>query len=203
MFHICIVKGFTMYIQGGFNMNERETSEKQRSDRASHINEKLNFHTDERVKMIYERYHSGRTIIMDDLQYLLWKNPEAFEKIARSILRPKSKNGFDFSSIEVGNTSYINDGVNTNTQEGQFIDYTSSMEGLPVETVVNVPDIIASVRAIIENMSTQELNEISRNVYEPLELLKRIAVLKELDDSPMDGKVIYTYKPEKEIDISV
>jgi hypothetical protein len=77
------------------------------------------------------------------------------------------------------------------------------MEGLPVETVVNIPDILASVRAIIGNMSTKELNEISRNVYEPLELLKRIAVLKELDDSPTDGKVIYTYKPEKEIDISV
>jgi hypothetical protein len=140
---------------------------------------------------------------MDDLEYLLWKNPEAFEKIARSILRPKNKDGFDFSSIEVGNTNYINNGMDATLQEGQFVDYTSSMEGLPVETVVNIPDILASVRAIIGNMSTKELNEISRNVYEPLELLKRIAVLKELDDSPTDGKVIYTYKPEKEIDISV
>ncbi|WP_099467272.1 hypothetical protein [Konateibacter massiliensis] len=185
-------------------MNEKEYSEKTQVGKGFHVRTILNFQADDRVKMIYERYRSGRTIIMDDLEYLLWKNPEAFEKLAKSMLRPKSHKGFDFSAIEAGNTSYINDGVDTNAQEGQFIDYScASMEGLPVETEINISNIIASVRATIENMSTKELNEISRNVYEPLELLKRIAVLKELDDSPMDEKVIYTYKLKKEIDISI
>lgn len=173
--------------------------EKPHIERKSHIRENITYESDERVKMIYERYHTGRAIIMDDLEYLLLKNPEAFEKIARSILRPKSEKGFNFGSIDIGNSTYVKKSVESETEQQNIIDYTSS-EGMPSETVVNVSDIMTSLKSIIEHMSEKELQDISQNIYDPLELIKRIAVLNDI--SP-DEKVLYTYAKDKDFDISV
>lgn len=183
-------------------MSDREKNVNIHIEKNPHIHEKLIFETDERVKMIYERYRTGRTIIMDDLKYMLLKNPEAFEKITRSIIQSKSGKEFSFESINIGNNAYEKKNIDSTNEDGNSINFTSS-EGTPVETVVNVSDIMTSVRSIIENMSEKELMEISKNVYDPLELIKRIAVLKELEDTPLDKKDIYTYAQEKEFDISV
>lgn len=183
-------------------MNDREKNEKTNIRKNPNIRELLSVETDERVKMIYERYHAGKTIIMDDLKYLLMKNPEAFEKLARSIIQVKKGKEFSFEDIDFGNSTYEKKSIDSTKDEGDYINFTDN-EGIPTETIVNISNIMASVKSIIENMSEKELKEISKNVYEPLELIKRIAVLKELEDKSSDEKVMYTYDNEKDFDISV
>jgi len=167
-----------------------------------HIHENLNLESDERVRMIYERFHTGRTLIMDDLKYLLMKNPEAFEKLAKSLVRPKSKEGFDFTSIEVENKDYAGKNADGTVPEGSCIDYTVHEE-VPVEAPVDINALMASVKSVIENMSDEELKNMSRNVYDPLELLKRIAVLRQLEEKPLEEKMMNNYLTDKDFDVSI
>ncbi len=183
-------------------MSDREKNEKMNLSKNPYIREILNVESDAKVKMIYERYRTGKTIIMDDLKYLLMKNPEAFEKIAKHIAQSNSGREFNFGSIEFDTRPNSPKREDDTVVEGNYINFIPSEE-TQGETIVNISNIMASVKSVIENMSAEELKEISRNVYEPLELIKRIAVLKELEDKSTDEKAMYTYDNEKDFDISV
>jgi hypothetical protein len=171
-------------------------------EKYSKLQESLNSYTDDRIKMIYERFHNGRTLIMDDLKYLLEKNPEAFEKLVGSIIRSKGNEDYSLSAIPTGNTEYVKENSNAFVQEGTFVDYASSQEDSSRNSA-NITEIMASVRSVLESMSDVELRDISRNVYEPLELLKSIALLKQLEDTPIEDRVMNQYVAEKDFDISI
>jgi hypothetical protein len=182
-------------------MHARKENEKSHK-RNPYIRENPNFQSDERVNIIYERYHAGKTIIMDDLKYLLLKNPEAFEKIVRSIIRPKSEKGFNFGSIGIEKGTYMKKSENTEKIQQNYIDYTSG-GSTQIETIANISDIMSTVKSIFDNMSKKELLDISQNIYDSQELMKRISVLNDWNDILPYEKVMNTYVQDKEFDISV
>ncbi|MFA9376083.1 MAG: hypothetical protein ACERKZ_04940 [Lachnotalea sp.] len=183
-------------------MNDRDKNNVKHMEQISNIHETNHIESDAREKMIYERYHSGKTIIMDDLKYILLKNPEAFEKLAKSIAFSNSGKNFSFKPNILGDRTSTNKSLDSIEEDVRKRDYPEG-EIISINPNTNITDIMTSVRSILENMSEKELKDISKNIYEPLELLKRIAVLKDLEDVPADKKVQYTYAQNNEIDISM
>ena len=194
-----IVNGFTVFLQGGLDMSAREKSEKTQMVRNPNIFEQINHQSDKRVKMIYDRYRTGKSIIMDDLKYLWLKDPEGCEKIARSIVEgqtvkePENKPNY-LISIENGKKIV----ENTNDQQ-DYMDYKSGLE-TPIDTLKNVLDTITKVKLMIDNMSEKERMDILRNLNETPELQILTNKMKYWDDAFSDKMLIYTYDVEKEFD---
>ena len=56
---------------------------------------RINPQSDKRINMIYDRYQSGKSIIIDDLRYLWLKDPKGFEQLTRNIVEGNKSKGFE------------------------------------------------------------------------------------------------------------
>lgn len=180
----------------GVNMSIRGKSEKTQIEIKPHVYEQINPQLN-RVKAIYDRYHTGKSIIMDDLQYLWSKDPEGCVKLARSIIDSKIDKGLE---IESGNMiSYVDSIKYTESTDEQVncIDHKTSID-TPMDTLKNVHEIMASVKLMVEKMSENELLDMLKNLNEELELKKLNNNMKYWDDTFVDKMVMYTYDVEKE-----
>ncbi len=178
-------------------MNRRETNEKRQIE----INPLIyNHQPDKRAKMIYNQYHNGRSIIIDDLKYLWLKDPEGGYKIARSLVEAKIDKGLE---IEPNNKIwYVEENTECKNKQQNYIEYECG-DDTSRDIVENVLETIISIKLRIKKMSDKELKDVSENLYKGLELKQQINIIKNWDDTFIDKMVMYTYDVEKEFDFIV
>jgi hypothetical protein len=180
-------------------MSIREKNEEIQVIMNPYLYEQMNSQEDLRVKMIFDRYRSGRSIILDDLQYLWLKDPEGCKKLARNII--ESRTGSESKTVSSNiNIDYINQNSENSTDQPDYMNYSSGLD-TPTDTSDNIPGIMTSVKSIIEKMSKREQMDILKNLNGDLEL-KRLNNMKFWEDSFVDKMVMYTYvDEEKEINM--
>lgn len=182
-------------------MNNREYSDKIQMEMNPNHYDHINYNPDNRVKMIYNRYRMGKTIIMDDLKYLWSKDPEGCDKLAKSIVESNT-----VKVLEVTTNNSINneDGNmstdNTKEEQSNYIEDRTDT-GTLLQTVKFMPEIIGSVKLMIEKMSENERKDISKNLYDWIELKKLTHKMKYWDDTFLDKMTMYTYDGKNDYDI--
>ena len=159
-------------------------------------------HLDERVSKIYERYHTGKTIILDDLRYLWLKDPEGCKKITRSIIEAKSEQGevkeSDRKQAVNNDEDIIAFSKKTKdkfAQEdyGEELSRSDSLEKSHLSQV-NMNDIIGLMKLELEHMSHNDLIEMWKHINEAL-MLKNIGDKMKYWNDTFDQKImVYTYE---------
>ncbi|MDF2543925.1 MAG: hypothetical protein K0S47_3643 [Herbinix sp.] len=179
-------------------MSTREKSEINQFTKK--INDQTNNQTDKRVKMIYDRYHSGKSIIMDDLQYLWMKDPEGCKKLAKSIVESKVDQVRETESNTLMNGVYVEKSIETGNEKRNYIEYHTTFD-TPADSLDNIAENITSVKLMLENMSESELLEMMNHLNEAVELKKLTNKMKYWDDNFTDKMIQYTYEDMKEFNI--
>lgn len=203
MYHgieIHIVNGFTILHREDLHMNTRVKNEKTQVQMKSGSDERINPNLDRRVQMIYDRYRTGKAIIIDDLKYLWSKDPEGCEKLARSIINAKTGKSPEPQPNAIVSYSKGNSFIENTKEQQNYIDYRSSAD-TPVESFHNVQETMKSVKLIIERMNENERMDMLKNLNESLTLSNLANNMKYWDDSFTDKMVMYTYEEEKEFNI--
>ena len=160
----------------------------------------INPQVDKRVQMIYDRYRTGKSIILDDLRYLFLRDPEGCKKLAKSII--EAKNGKEQES-EPGNVVSIGyKKINSEkaNEQRNYIENISINSDTSNDSIHNVLITMSSVKSLIENMSENELMDMMNNLNEAIELKKLASQMKYWEDEFIDKMVAYTYEEEKEFD---
>ena len=183
-------------------MSIREKSEKTQINIKPHSYEQKNPQPDIRVKIIYERYRTGRTIILDDLRYLWLEDPEGCEKLARSIIEPKTDKGLETEPNIMVSIEYVKESSESTNEQLNHIDYVSSSD-IPVDTLKNAQEIMNSIKLMMEKMSESELKDMLDNLNETLELKKLNNKMEYWDDVFAHKILTYSINLKKEIDILV
>lgn len=181
-------------------MNTRERSENTQVQTKPGSYEKINPNLDRRVQMIYERYRTGKAIIMDDLRYLWSKDPESCDKLAKSIINAKTSKGLEIKSDQIISIGYADKYTKSTNEQQKHIDYISSAD-TPIESFNNVQETMKSVKLIIERMNESERIDMLKNLNESLALTNLANNMKYWDDTFTDKMVKYTYEEEKEFNI--
>jgi hypothetical protein len=184
----------------GLIMNTRENGEKDYIEIKSPSNGQIEAHPDEKVRLIYERYHAGKTIILDDLKYLWLKDPEGCKRLTKSIIEAKSKQSqeteikdegrkLESTSLTIKKPDAMDDQINS-------FDIKSSEETL-LSTFVNIQDMMSSMKLMLDQMSTNELMEMWNHINEALILEKIGDKMKCWDDVYEDKIMMNSYEVEK------
>lgn len=181
-------------------MNTYIMNEKTQVHTDPRSSERINPNLDRRVQMIYERYSTGKTIIMDDLYYLWSKDPEGCDKLARSIVDTKIDKHMEGKPNNLVNVAYVDRSIKSTKEQENHIDYVSSPDA-PVDNFKQIQDTMKSVKLIIERMNESERMDMLKNLNESFPLTELANNMKYWDDSYTDKMVMYTYKEEKEFSI--
>lgn len=152
---------------------------------------------DKRVKMIYDRYRTGRSITLNDLQYLWLKDPESCSKLVSSIAEPKSVKGIRLKLNHKASNGYVEKNKESKENQKNYIEYISSSD-TPMVSLTDIRETMFSVKSMIENMSESERMELLNNVNDE-SVLKRVTnKMKYWDDAFIFKMVSYSYVDEKE-----
>jgi len=181
-------------------MSIRKENEKNQTEIEPHIAEQIDPLSDKRVKIIYERYKTGKSIIMDDLKYLCLKDPEGCKNLVRSIVESKTVKELEIEPdhiISIG--SEKKDTENAAEQQSCIEDQSASE--IQMDTLAHVIETMISVKSEIKKMSEWELLDMIKNLNEALELKKMSNTMKYWDDTFTDKMVMYTYSEEKEFNM--
>lgn len=157
-----------------------------------HNDEPIKIQPDQKVKMIYERFHNGKSLIMDDLKYLLKKDPEGFERLTESILKPFI--GFEKeTNIEITIQSLLK---NQQNRINDSIDFHE-----PAASSNNIQQAINIMKTIIKKMSEPERMELISNLNEASELMKISDKINLFDDMVEEKLAKYTYYLEEDFNM--
>ncbi len=154
---------------------------------------------DKRVKMIYDRYRTGRLITLNDLQYLWLKDPESCNKLAKSIAESKSVKGIRLKLKNKVTSGYVEKSKESIEEQKNSIDYISSPEA-PMVSLNDIRKTMFSVKSMLENMSESERKDLLNNFNDELELKKVTNKMKYWDDAFVFKMVSYSYDDETEFD---
>ena len=152
---------------------------------------------DRRVKLIYERYLSGRAITMDDLKYLGKKDPEGLDYLVHKIIgfQASTKNIENINSdkcLDTGGTSDFSD-KNVIVTSQEYVGLTKDQ----CSNRMNTTSMLKYWLQESENNLTGLLNIHS----EVNKLTLLIQTMNYWEDSFSEQFVKYTYEPEKEFNV--
>lgn len=172
-------------------MSIRDNNEKTQMEMNPRIYGQINHMQDNKVKMIYHRYRMGKTIIMDDLKYLCLRDPEGCDKLAKNIIEPNTD-----IVLKVNTMNKEKDSTELSNSLAYKSDVVTS-----IDTLKNIPEIMTSVKSMIEKMNEKEREDISKNLYDILELKKLTKKMKYWDDTFLNKMGIYSNDGKNEYDI--
>lgn len=188
-------------------MSIRENNEnlvnKVRLHNSEHSNEK----SDKKLQKIYERYHNGKTIIMDDLKYLCLKDPEGCNILIKNIIEPniinsnKIESNMDSRIGDVNNTGLKSAVKNLEESKKQQLNNDSALIDDTEYRIKNSLEIMSSIKLEIEKMNELEKMDMLNHLYKTIELIKLSQNMKYWDDKFNDKMIMYTYGDEKEFNI--
>lgn len=128
---------------------------------------------DYRLHWIYEQYHSGKALTIDDFKYLGKKDPEGCSKLIHSILNteqeiPKDEERLTKEKVAIECIQKIEDELRIAKQQLDLhnINYESSAGG----TYVNVQESLQNVKQMVKIMNEADLAEMMDHLYEITEL---------------------------------
>lgn len=180
-------------------MSIRENSEKIQIKMKPHFYKQINHQMDKKIQMIYDRYRTGKSITIDDLQYLWLKDPEGCEKLARSIVESKIGKELEIEPNNMVSNVNMKKNKESTNEHQNYIDYISSPD-TPLDALKSVRETMISVKLTIEKMSERERMDMLNDFYDALELKKVTDIMKYWNDAFIDKIVTYSYDVEKEFD---
>lgn len=183
-------------------MNINDNAKKTNNEIKLNAYEQINPQLDKRVQMIYERYHAGKSIIMDDLQYLWKKDPEGCERLLRSIVEPKADKKIENELDQMGNIKLAEKEAESTSEQSNHLD-DGSDTNLPIDKLKKVIESMNSIKLVIEKMSDSERMDLMKGFNEALELKKLPNKMKYWDDTFLDKMTMYTFEEEKEFNLLV
>lgn len=177
-------------------------SEKNKINLNSHIYEQRNRKTDKRLTMIYDRYHTGKSIIIDDLKYVCLKDPDGCNHIVKNIVESNPENNQVIEPKKVENTEYS---VNSKDSSKKHEDYPDCLINIDtqIEELKKGLEIMSSLKSVIDKMDDSEKIDMLANLYEALELKKLNHEIKYWNDTFAHRIANYSYSEEKEFDVIV
>jgi hypothetical protein len=187
-------------------------SEKNQMNLNSQIYEQRNRKTDRRLTMIYDRYHTGKSIIIDDLKYVCLKDPDGCNHIVKNIVESDSENKQVIESNlenkqvkEPKKVEKLEYAVNKNESSIKLLDYPDRENSIDTQIteLKKGLEIMSSLKSVIDKMDDSEKIDMLANLYEALELKKLNQEIKFWNDTIADRISMYTYSEEKEFDVLV
>ena len=175
-------------------MSAKGINDKTRDSKYTIIDFKGNPLTDHRAKMIYQRYRTGKSIILEDLTYLLRHDIEGYHELAKYIITQvigKEVKSESYDHYEI----MIRKADNSNNQSKNLV--YSSLSDVPVNSNQDISGIMASAKSKIEALSDQELSALLHSLNDETKLKCSIKRMKYWDDEVVDKMVVYTYEEEK------
>ena len=154
---------------------------------------------DKRVKMIYDRYRLGRSITINDLQYLWLQDSESSGKLARSIAESRSVKGIRLNRNNKFTSGSVEKDKEIIEKQTNSVDYISSPD-TPMISLTDIRKIMYSAKSMIENMSESERMELLNDFNDHVELKKVTNKMKYWDDAFVLKMAHYPYDDEKEFD---
>ena len=148
---------------------------------------------DRKASMIYERYRTGKTIILDDLRYLLWKDPEGCVKLMKSIVETKVGTVPEGDVPDATNTESLDMNAPNPPIQKSYTDRSKELS--------EVLETMQSLRKLLNRMNEKEQLDMLENLNEETELKRFSKNMKYWEDTFTDNIVRYTYEEQKEFDI--
>ncbi|MDF2587189.1 MAG: hypothetical protein K0S41_1030 [Anaerocolumna sp.] len=188
-------------------MSIRENNENLVNKIRLHNSEHSNEKPDKKLQKIYERYHNGKTIIMDDLKYLCLKDPEGCNILIKNIIEPniinsnKIESNMDSKIGDVNNTGLKSTVKNQEESKKQQFNNDSALIDDTEYRIKNSLEIMSSIKLEIEKMNELEKMDMLNHLYKTIELIKLSQNMKYWDDKFNDKMIMYTYGEEKEFNI--
>lgn len=164
---------------------------------------------DDRVSEIYERYHAGKAIILDDLRYLWLKDPEGCKKLTKSIIESKSEQSKSEKTVKkqevdhVKITGIISKNPEDLSNQHNYIDAIVGFDApaKPLKPQRNIQEIINSMKIVLENMSDSDLKEMWKHINEELVSEKIGDKMKYWNHTYEDKIMMYSYEQEKKFNM--
>ena len=133
----------------------------------------LRYRRDSRLRWIYEQYHSGKTVILDDFKYLYRKDPEGCRRLLRSIIdknyevhKEEQRQKTEWVTMEC--ISQLEQAVKE--AEGR-LELKSEMEAMESKlTLESVKESLANVKEMVKVMEQEELIDMMDHLYEVSDL---------------------------------
>lgn len=153
---------------------------------------------DRRAKMIYERYQSGRPIIMDDLKYLYKKDPEGCDTLVKHIIDPMHQKDQDLIASDKELSLYQSSSLSITNQQTE-IEY-KGITVKPNRNIDNIMEALYLVKMMLKQGDNDQLELL--NIHnESTKLATLIQKMNHWDDMFSEQLVRYTYEAEKEFNI--
>lgn len=151
---------------------------------------------DKRVRMIFDRYYKGRSLTLNDLQYLWLKEPESCIKLARNITEGKSFKGIRLKRKHKVNYGYVEKSKENLDEQKHTIDYISNPNSLDISEN-DIQETMFSVKLMLENMSENERMDLLNDFNDVFELRQISSQMKYWDDAFAFKMVSYSYEDEE------
>lgn len=128
---------------------------------------------DYRLHWIYEQYHSGKALTIDDFKYLGKKDPEGCGKLIRSMLnteqeKTKDEERLKKEKVAIECIQKIEDELRIAKHQLDLhnINYEDGNKG----TYVNVQESLENVKQMVKIMNEADLADMMNHLYEITEL---------------------------------
>lgn len=129
---------------------------------------KLRMWGESRARWIYEQYHSGKVVIMDDFEYLGRKDPEGCEKLMRSLLnknRTVHKDEFRRQKEQEA-IDYINHLEQEVTEAEKRMEEAAQDDAKESkQTFENVKESLTHAKEMVQRMEQKELSDMMDHLY--------------------------------------
>lgn len=135
--------------------------------------EQLNHKADPRVKWIYEQYHSGKAVTIDDFRYLRRKDPESCKRLIHSITEekqqePKDKERLQKEQVAMECIERLEEAVNQAEirLDKKRVEHRNDSR----QTLESVKESLSNVKEMMLVMNQDELEDMMDHLYEVSEL---------------------------------
>ena len=180
-------------------MTDNDNRDKLSMEIRRNNHEPINPLPDQRLTMIYERYHTGKSIILDDLRYLWRKDPEGCSKLTRSILGVM-KDKKQEAELTTKVSTRFDDMIVSANEQPKLIGTTTSSENL-FHMFDNVQDFLETIKLKLEQMSEQERMDLMNHFNTILEKQK-VAAKMRYWEAELEEKInYYSIETEKKFDM--
>lgn len=149
---------------------------------------------DDRMKMIYQYYHVGKSLTLEDLQYLYQKDPEGCKKLIQRILHIETTNELE-QKEQVEQSIVKREFVHKNTSEREY-----KIE----DDRIDKKDLLQTLELVkekLEKMSDRELHDMSKNLNDRAALKDQVFRMKGLDEKDAEQLVKFAYEMEEKLDL--
>jgi len=142
-------------------------------NQVEHPEKNLRTWGESRTRWIYEQYHSGKVVIMDDFEYLGRKDPEGCEKLMKSLLNKKHPVHKDENRMkkEKEAIDYINQLEREVTEAESRLKIDSSAEvQQSKQRLENVKESLVHAKEMVQLMEQKDLADMMNHLYQIADL---------------------------------